>query len=389
MALVEALVYRRVATCTVLSPLVLVSVVVGGCHPSGSPECPEPDARDCACLDASNTCDADSPADGDADQDTDVPFDADSEADIDMEADVEADADDDPVADTDLDIDTSTECGPVTTFSYTLAAPVALACDAGSARVVFDVTVPAHGQALARANLIIRHQGAGITPVIHFWNARVVVGTPELAYGIGDDVCPGVSVSRTNLGYGRLSAEADHVQVLSYQGSSPCTDGALTIEPGSTLDVWVESPEPECRERGIVVRSFYQMVDTDTNVYWVWPTLMAEVLSATFETTEASENARVLAVIEGTPWENPNSICGSEAATLVLQTALDGATLSTVRDVVPASSGMGHLVLAADAEVEVFAGAHEVSLLAGSNFDRYVTTGGCCGDATLAVIREP
>ncbi len=277
----------------------------------------------------------------------------------------------------------------MTTFNYTLEAPTPLACDAGSPVPVFDVAVPAGGQALARANLIVRHQGAGITPVIHFWNARVVVGTPELAFGIGDDVCPGVVVRRTNLGYGRLDATAGRVRELVFQGSSPCTDGALTIEAGSTLDVWVESPESECRGRDIFVRSFYRMVETDTNVYWVWPTLMAQVLSARFEAVETSETARVLAVIEGTPWDNPNSTCGSEAATLVLQTAVDGEILSTVRDVVPASSGMGHLVLSADAEVEISVGEHEVSLLAGSNFERYVTTGGCCGDATLAVIRGP
>jgi hypothetical protein len=115
--------------------------------------------------------------------------------------------------------------------------------------------------------------------------------------------------------------------------------------------------------------------------------MMAKVISTSITTT-ANEELEVLGVIEGTPHTNPNTTCGSEAATLVMQTVVDGAILDTVKDVVPASGGMGHLVLSSGNTKMVPAGKHTIDLLAGSNFTGRVTTGGCCGDGTIIAIRR-
>jgi hypothetical protein len=86
---------------------------------------------------------------------------------------------------------------------------------------------------------------------------------------------------------------------------------------------------------------------------------------------------------------------GTEAATLVMQTALDGSIVATRSDVVPASQGMGHVVLFsspgtqdADEVRMVGAGTHGATLRVGANFVGTTTTGGCCGDGAIAVVRE-
>ena len=78
-----------------------------------------------------------------------------------------------------------------------------------------------------------------------------------------------------------------------------------------------------------------------------------------------------------------------------METALDGAAMEYVREVVPASQGMGHRVLRTSTDVNelrpVGPGSHVASLLVATDFvepDGYsVTTGGCCGDGEIALIR--
>lgn len=280
-------------------------------------------------------------------------------------------------------VDSAKPCAPVKVVSFTSTKDVPLACDAINAKAIFDETLPDRGRAVGRITLKVRHVGAAVSNVIHFWNARVEVGKTELAYGIGDDVCPGTRATRQNVGLGVLDDTHAHVKVMSYQGSSPCTDGALVAEAGSKLDVWIE--DAACPNQDIKATSYY--ATAGIGPFWEWPTMMAKVISTSI-TTEASESLQVLGVIEGTPHMNPNTTCGSEAATLVMQTILDGGILSTTNDVVPASGGMGHLVLSSDTTQPVSAGKHTIDLLAGSNFASRVTTGGCCGDGTIVAIRR-
>jgi hypothetical protein len=291
----------------------------------------------------------------------------------------------DAVHDIDAITDATTACAPVKTFSFTTPADVTLSCDATKPAVVLDVDVPAQGAALARATLTIRHVASSVT---HFWNASLVVGTPVYAYGIGDDVCPGSTRTRANVGYGVLDASSSHVVVHAYEGAAPCTDGALVVAAGSKVDVWVEAPGDACRGRDLVVKSLYGSTGTDPNLYWNWPTSMARVLTTSITTEAPTESLELVGVIEGSPHHDPNTVCGSEVATLVMQPFLDGAATATLTDVVPASGGMGHVVLSADTTTSVAAGAHTVELFGGSNFVDLVTTGGCCGDATIAAIRR-
>jgi hypothetical protein len=76
-----------------------------------------------------------------------------------------------------------------------------------------------------------------------------------------------------------------------------------------------------------------------------------------------------------------------------MQTTLDGQIMATITGVVPPGAGMGHLVLNTFGDGQeisyVGPGTHVARLLAGSNFFGWVTTGGCCGDATVALLREP
>lgn len=282
-----------------------------------------------------------------------------------------------------MNADVEAPCAPVQRFVYTTASTVPLSCGADAMKPVIDQIVPSFGRAAGRARFAVHHTGA--SGVIHFWNVRVELGTPELTFGIGDDVCPGTTSKRANVGTGTLSSGHDHAKVFAYQGASPCTDGSLAVE-GAELEVFVEDPRPACAGKDIAATSWYREKGyTET---WKWPTMMAEVVSTSITTSGPSESLTILGVIEGTPLVDPNMTCGSEAATLVMQTMVDGSIDSTQKDAVPASMGMGHLVLASETERVVGAGKHEVSLFAGSNFTGDVQTGGCCGDATIIAIRR-
>ena len=69
---------------------------------------------------------------------------------------------------------------------------------------------------------------------------------------------------------------------------------------------------------------------------------------------------------------------------------LDVAVQAQTTVPIPASQGMGHLVLALEKQISVAPGAHSV----GANVVSHaapasVSSGGCCGDAMLAAVRLP
>jgi hypothetical protein len=266
---------------------------------------------------------------------------------------------------------------------------IPLGCDGNVPTTVFDVVPEGRGRAVGRARLQVRYPGSG---VIHFWSGRVEVGAPRFAYNVGDDLCPGVVATRSTMGLGDRSDASPSVRVKVHAGAAPCTDGALRIAVGSTLEVWTEDDAPGCEGKAIAAASYYDHAGVE-QVY-LWQTMMQPLPGvATSLTTEApGEKLRVLGVVEGTPLQNPNQVCGAEASTLVLQTTLDGVIAATKIEVVPASQGMGHLVLATHGDVdelrEVAPGPHQAAMLVGSNFTGNVTTGGCCGDGMLALIRS-
>ena len=287
-------------------------------------------------------------------------------------------------------------CVPVKKATFRSTVAVALGCDASAPAQIIDQPLPLEASApnsrvLGRARFRVRHVA---TNVIHFWNLRVLVGDGATSFGLGDDVCPGANQVRGNLGLGTASATASRAKLVGHSGAAPCTPGALVVDAGATLDVWVEDARPECAGKDIAYGSHY-LANGFSDTY-AWKTSM-EAMPGVAAKLEANggEKVRVLGVVEGSPTPNPNPTCGAEAATLVMQTALDGAIVATKQDVVPASQGMGHLVLSTtpgesdtDEVRSVNAGAHEAKLLVGSNFVGNVTTGGCCGDGAIALVRE-
>jgi hypothetical protein len=255
--------------------------------------------------------------------------------------------------------------------------------------VIFDVEPKRFGRAVGRARLVVRYPGSD---VIHFWSGRVEVGAPKLAYNVGDDVCPGVVATRATMGLGELSEASPRVKVKVHSGAAPCTPGTLLVAPGSTLEVWTEDGAPGCQGKAIAAASYYESAGVEQLYFWQTSMQPLPGVAASLVTEAPGEKLRVLGVVEGTPLSNPNQTCGAEVSTLVMQTTLDGSIVSTQTDVVPASQGMGHLVLSTDGDAnelrEVSPGNHQAAMLVGSNFVGDVTTGGCCGDGMIALIRS-
>ncbi|MCY1067332.1 hypothetical protein OV090_21475 [Nannocystis sp. RBIL2] len=275
------------------------------------------------------------------------------------------------------------ECAPVTSETFTLAQDVLLACGAMAAVDVFDVPLRHRGPAVARATLTIEHTQS--VPEIHFWNATVLVGESQYGFGIGDDLCSGYQpVTRQNLGYGVLTEASDRVKVPMYQGSAPCTDGALAVRTGSTLTVWYADPTPGCER--VAYTSWYATQGFEAT--YVWQTMMSPILALAIDTPPGTQ-ALLMSVVEGSPDKNPNAVCGAETQTLVSQLRDGGAVLHQAEMLLPASGGQGHLVLANEALLPG-AGPHAVDLAVGANvFDSAVRTGGCCGDAALFAVFVP
>ncbi|WP_146647993.1 hypothetical protein [Labilithrix luteola] len=292
-------------------------------------------------------------------------------------------------AEADADADADAACGPVRRFSYTSTAVTSLGCDANAAATIIDAPVPARGRALGRATFDVRLANGS---VIHFWNVRVAMGEPLFSYGLGDDLCPGPTHHRSNVGFGKLTDVDNHARLLGYAGAAPCTAGAVEVLAGATLELWVEDEREACAGKDIAFASWYGSKGVAD--YHEWTTSMAPMpgVVASLTTDAPSEKLRVIGVVEGSPAMNPNKTCGAESSTLVMQTTLDKAVMATSTDAVPASQGMGHLVLFTSGDAQetrsVTPGAHEASLLVGSNFTGTVRTGGCCGDGSVALVRE-
>jgi hypothetical protein len=283
-------------------------------------------------------------------------------------------------------------CAPVRVTSYASTVAVPLGCDAANPAVILDQAVPSTGRALGRATFSVHHKGTNA--VTHFWNVQVRIGSPIAAFGLGDDVCPGTTSARANLGFGTLSASSAHAVVVGYSGAAPCTPGTLEVLAGAALDVWVEDDAPGCAGKDIAFGSWYAANGFSAVYDWTTAYTPLTGVTAALTTEAANEKLRVLGVVEGSPSLDPNTTCGSEVATIDMQTALDGTTMTYAREVVPASQGMGHRVIFTSGDSQeiryVAPGVHTASLLVASDFDTSahpVTTGGCCGDGEVALVR--
>jgi hypothetical protein len=293
---------------------------------------------------------------------------------------------------TDADADGGAGC-PVTQLNFAFpTTPVKLSC---TSSVILDVALPAgtEGMAFARANLTLKH--ASLPSIPYHWAAKLEVGANDLdqiAFPSGDDLCAGATAGKVVGGYGRINAANLHVHLTGVQSATLCSTGTVTVDPSSSIDVWVESTRPDCVGKSIVVASYMKTAGTTTP--WDWPigTTPTAILTAKIATAASDTSLVTMAMIEGTAATNPNTSCGSEVATLTVKTTLDGATLSTTKQPVPATpgGGEGHLLLDTFHQAPESAGVHTVQLLAGRDFiTSKVTTGGSTGgDALLAIVRK-
>jgi hypothetical protein len=272
---------------------------------------------------------------------------------------------------------------------YTFAIPggTPLICATPDASTtLLSVSVPDVGLALGRAAIAFTNTNSSAT---YYWSAQVLIGSPRVYYAVGDDVCPGsTTISKVILGYGQLDATNAGVAIIARQGSSPCADGQVVVASG-TLDLWVEDSSAGCAGHDIQLISSYD-VHGLTATYG-WTTDVTQILSLPVTMEEPRSEILVLGDVEGTPSMNPNNTCGSETATLVAQVETSAlGVLATDTEVIPASSGLGHVVLAPSGMLPYDASLTSVSLWVGSNTDlTTVTTGGCCGDAKLGFVKLP
>jgi hypothetical protein len=158
--------------------------------------------------------------------------------------------------------------------------------------------------------------------------------------------------------------------------------------------MWVEDDAPDCSGKDIAFGSYYAANGFTTLYDWTTSYTALPGVSASLTTEGPNEKLRVLGVVEGSPSLDPNTTCGAEVATIDMQTALDGMTMVYLKETVPASQGMGHRVLFTSLDGQeiryVRPGLHTASLLVASDFliaSQPVTTGGCCGDGEVALIR--
>jgi hypothetical protein len=270
-------------------------------------------------------------------------------------------------------------------YQYAIPSGVALPC-AGASTEILRVSIPDQGRALARAEMVYTNVNASAP---YYWNTQALVGAPLVYYGLGDDVCPGAStVPKAILGYGAIGPGASDVVIIGHEGSSPCTDNQIVVSSG-TLDVYVEDPAAACTGRDIQLISSYDVYGLMAT--YAWTTSMTQLLTLPVPASTARSSVLVLGVVEGTPDLNPNTLCGSESATLVSQVQSDDlGILATAQGVIPASGGLGHLVLDLEAQAPLGPTLTAVSLWVGSNTAATVVrTGGCCGDGKVGFVKLP
>lgn len=281
-------------------------------------------------------------------------------------------------------------CVPVRYYRFRVAREVAMYCVVSSAtneRPVLDVDIPDTGNAVARATLSVRQGTSNRT--IHFWGARVAIGDRRLQHAAGDDLYPGATFrGKTVVGAGTLLPNNRRLLVTGYSGAQGCVSGLVSVLPESVAEVWVESPN--CRGRDIAMANLYANVGTKT--LWYWPTsAMAPAVTTSFDVQPRHRMVEVIGAIEGSPVGN------TVPAHMYSQVTVDALGILDTRKDIPligSGGGMMHLVLGPQRLINrrrtpLADGIHRFHLQAGKAFLARTSTGGCCGDATLAVVGLP
>lgn len=280
-------------------------------------------------------------------------------------------------------------CRPPRHYQHVLLPGQEKFLQCGSHSDVMHVAVPDRGRAIARFTAGYRNNHPS---TIYYWATNVVVGAPIQVSGVGDDICPGTgTVAKQTLGYGNLVDGYQTVRVTAIQGSSPCENGHVAVMSGATLDIWVEDDRAECVGKDLSYSSVYMTRGVSEQNVYVWKTYMEAAVTLSVAKAKNRSRVHMMTSVEGTPDQNPNRVCGQESATLVSQSAVGGAVTAQYQYVIPASQGMGHLVLQTESVTSSanLNSIFEVGLYLGSNTSSRVFTGGCCGDGAIAIIQHP
>ena len=122
---------------------------------------------------------------------------------------------------------------------------------------------------------------------------------------------------------------------------------------------------------------------------WPWSTSAQKILDLSIPASTDRTAMWVFSAIEGSPQNNPNSSCGGGSATQTAEIVSDWpGDLNTITGTIPASSGMGHLVLAPQAyDTTSVNEAQHLQLWVKANYSGTTYTGGCCGDAKIGFVR--
>jgi hypothetical protein len=291
-------------------------------------------------------------------------------------------------------------CAPVRKYVYPLARSVSLNCVPGNAPVlVFDQPVPDQGLTLVRLNLNLFGVGA-LSLGVHGWSSTVQVGDPAfpkiINFGAGEDLCPEEQLTRRMLAYGDLTPEHDRITVtMSQYRSSDCQNGVVNLAADSSLEVWVEDPSPECRERSIAAASYFRTIwdqfGAGTDMPVGMTTSFTDVLSTTLE-TEGPAQLHVLSQLEMSPAQTSNQ-CGNRFETGVAAITQSGAYLASETGGYPTSGGQTHLLLAPELTMQPTLGGPVVFEIAAA-VNQTAQSGALVGatfsgDTVLAIVASP
>jgi len=291
-------------------------------------------------------------------------------------------------------------CQPVRHYVFPLNQTLSLACVPGNEpTLVFDQVVPDQGHTLVRLNLNLFGAGASEAGV-HGWSSSLEVGDPtfpeRINFAAGEDLCPGEQLTRRMLGYGDLSASNDRITVtMSQYRSSDCQNGVVNVAADSALEVWVEDPQPECRNRSIVAESYFkhiwELYGDGTSMPLSLDTSFSEVLTASLELDQPS-NLQVLSQLEMSPAATSNQ-CGNRFETGVAAITQSGSYLSTEVGGYPPSGGQTHLLLSPEF-VQTNAGPGLVEFGIAAAVNQSAQAGALVGatfsgDTVLAIVVVP
>lgn len=261
---------------------------------------------------------------------------------------------------TDAGVDASSACKPVRKYTYTLASDRALQCVPGNAFVsIFDQAVPDQGRALARVTFSLAGAG-GANLGLHGWSAQMGLGDPgfagAIAYGVGEDLCPGEALSKRWLMFGDLVPGKDRVRVDAAQyRSSACQNGVVVVKAGSTLEVWVEDAQVACQGKDIRAASYFQKIFASAGPGANQPVSLGTNLTSMVSlslTTQSSARHRVLGHSEISPASTSNT-CGNRVETAVSFLSTNGAYTANDRAGYPTSGGQTHVLLSPEHVAEM------------------------------------